>query len=150
LAFEPSKIPEDQCVQGHLDADPIYDVLLRVHGAKVSGRLTTEDASGPNHLYFMQGRPVGVQLAEYVHPLGQLLLELGRINGQTFVRAQPPSRRATGSQAGVQGSASSTTTRSKVLVIRPARSRALLPARLARVHVLPWHDVADRLQLHAA
>jgi hypothetical protein len=88
LAFEPSKIPEDQCVQGHLDADPIYDVLLRVHGAKVSGRLTTEDASGPNHLYFMQGKPVGVQLAEYVHPLGQLLLELGRINGQTFVRAQ--------------------------------------------------------------
>lgn len=88
MAFEPSKIPDDQCVQGHLDADPIYDVLLRVHQAKVSGRLTTEDANGSNHLYFMQGRPVGVQLAEYAHPLGQLLLELGRINGQTFVRAQ--------------------------------------------------------------
>ena len=36
----------------------------------------------------MQGRPVGVQLAERVHPLGQLLLELGRTNGATFLRAQ--------------------------------------------------------------
>jgi hypothetical protein len=36
----------------------------------------------------MQGRPVGVHLAEHFHPLGQLLLELGRCSGATFVRAQ--------------------------------------------------------------
>src|SRR5688572_3693412 len=88
MAFDPARIAEDSCVEGHLDGDPVYDVLLAVHTAKVSGRLTVEDAAGPNHMYFMQGRPIGVLLAEYVHPLGQLLLELGRVTGQTFVRAQ--------------------------------------------------------------
>jgi hypothetical protein len=86
--FEPARIPEDSSVEGHLDGDPVYEVLLAVHGARATGRLTVEDASGPNHLFFMEGRPVGVALSEFVHPLGQLLLELGRINGQTFVKAQ--------------------------------------------------------------
>lgn len=88
MAFDPSRIPDDQCVEGHLDGDPIYAVLLALHAGRVTGRLTVEDAAGKNHLFFMQGRPVGVSLAEYAHPLGQLLLELGRVNGQTFVRAQ--------------------------------------------------------------
>lgn len=88
MAFDPSRIPDDSCAEGHLDGDPIYDVLMAVHGARATGRLTVEDAAGPNHMFFMQGRPVGVALAEYVHPLGQLLLELGRVNGATFVRAQ--------------------------------------------------------------
>src|SRR5687768_7492047 len=88
MAFDPGRTAEDTCVEGHLDGDPVYDVLLSMHGAKVSGRLTVEDSAGPNHMYFMQGKPVGVALAEYAHPLGQLLLELGRVNGQTFVRAQ--------------------------------------------------------------
>jgi hypothetical protein len=88
MTFDPSRIPEETCAEGHLDADPIYGVLLAVHGARITGRLSVEDAAGKNHLFFMQGRPVGVSLAEYAHPLGQLLLELGRVNGQTFVRAQ--------------------------------------------------------------
>ncbi|HEY4219754.1 MAG TPA: DUF4388 domain-containing protein, partial [Myxococcota bacterium] len=86
--FDPGRIPEDSCVEGHLDGEPIYDVLTAIHGARATGRLTVEDGSGPNHMFFMEGRPVGVALSEYVHPLGQLLLELGRINGQTFVKAQ--------------------------------------------------------------
>lgn len=88
MTFDPSRVPEDTCVEGHLDGDPVYDVLLAMHAGRTTGRLSVEDAAGKNHLFFMQGRPVGVSLAEYAHPLGQLLLELGRVNGQTFVRAQ--------------------------------------------------------------
>ena len=88
MTFEPARVPEDTCVEGHLDGDPIYGLLLGMHAARITGRLTVEDAAGKNHLFFMQGRPVGVALAEYAHPLGQLLLELGRVNGQTFVRVQ--------------------------------------------------------------
>ncbi|MBI1945210.1 MAG: hypothetical protein HYS27_05915 [Deltaproteobacteria bacterium] len=88
MSFDPSRVPEDTCVEGHLDGDAVYDVLLSLHASRITGRLTVEDAAGKNHLFFMQGRPVGVSLAEYAHPLGQLLLELGRVNGATFVRAQ--------------------------------------------------------------
>ncbi len=88
VAFDPARVPDDSCVEGHLDGDPVYDVLQAIHTARSTGRLTVEDGTGPNHMFFMEGRPVGVALSEYVHPLGQLLLELGRINGQTFVRAQ--------------------------------------------------------------
>lgn len=88
MAFDPARIDEDSCADGHLGADPIHEVLLSIDARRATGRLTVEDASGPNHMYFMQGRPVGVQLSEYFHPLGQLLLELGRIDGATFVNAQ--------------------------------------------------------------
>lgn len=88
MPFDPSRIPDETCADGHLDGAPIYDVLMALHAAKATGRLTIDDGRGPNHMFFMQGRPVGVSLAEYVHPLGQLLLELGRANGATFVRAQ--------------------------------------------------------------
>lgn len=88
MAFDPSSVPDESCVEGHLDTDPVYQVLLALHAGRITGRLTVEDAAGKNHLYFMQGRPVGVALAEYAHPLGQLLLELGRVDGKTFVRAQ--------------------------------------------------------------
>jgi len=86
--FDPAKIADDACVDGHLDTDPIYAVLLSLGQRLITGRLTIADAAGDNHMYFMQGRPVGVHLAEHFHPLGQLLLELGRMSGATFVRAQ--------------------------------------------------------------
>ncbi len=86
--FDPSTISEDACLDGHLDSDPIYAVLLSLGAKVVTGRLTIADAAGDNHMYFMQGRPVGVHLAEHFHPLGQLLLELGRMTGGVFVRAQ--------------------------------------------------------------
>lgn len=88
MVFDPTRLADGTSVEGHLDAEPIYEVLLTIHRTQVTGRLTVDDATGPNHMYFMQGRPVGVALAEYIHPLGQLLLELGRVNGATFVRAQ--------------------------------------------------------------
>lgn len=87
--FDPVKIPDDACAEGHLDSDPIFGVLLALGQKLVTGRLTIADAAGDNHMYFMQGRPVGVHLAEHFHPLGQLLLEIGRLDGATFVRAQP-------------------------------------------------------------
>lgn len=86
--FDPAKISDDACAEGHLDSDPIYGVLLALGQKLITGRLTIADAAGDNHMYFMQGRPVGVHLAEHFHPLGQLLLELGRMDGATFVRAQ--------------------------------------------------------------
>ncbi len=86
--FDPLTIPNDACATGHLDVDAIYEVLLSIHRSSATGRLTIKDAAGDNHIFFRQGKPVGVHLAEFVHPLGQLLLELGVINGQTFVRAQ--------------------------------------------------------------
>ncbi len=86
--FDPAKIADDACADGHLDRDPIYAVLLALGQQLITGRLTIDDAAGENHMYFMQGRPVGVHLAEHFHPLGQLLLELGRMSGATFVRAQ--------------------------------------------------------------
>ncbi len=86
--FDPSAIADEACVEGHLDADPIYGVLLSLGQKQVTGRLTVADAAGDNHMYFMQGRPVGVQLAEHFHPLGQLLLELGKCSGAMFVKAQ--------------------------------------------------------------
>lgn len=88
VAFNPLAVEEDGSVVGHLDADPMYEILLAVQKAQVTGRLTVEDAAGQNHMYFMQGQPVGVQLSEYIHPLGQLLLELGRVDGRGFVAAQ--------------------------------------------------------------
>lgn len=88
MAFDPLGIDDDQCSAGHLDADPIYEVLMALQRARSTGRLTVEDAAGENHMYFMQGQPVGVQLAEYIHPLGQLLLELGYVDGRGFVQAQ--------------------------------------------------------------
>ncbi|MDP2341379.1 MAG: hypothetical protein Q8O67_10495 [Deltaproteobacteria bacterium] len=86
--FDPAAIPDDACVDGHLDSAPVYQVLLALGQKLTTGRLTIADAAGDNHMYFMQGRPVGVHLAEHFHPLGQLLLELGRMSGGTFVRAQ--------------------------------------------------------------
>jgi hypothetical protein len=86
--FDPVTISDDACADGHLDTDAIYAVLQGLGKGAVTGRLTIADAAGDNHMYFMQGRPVGVHLAEHFHPLGQLLLELGRMSGATFVRAQ--------------------------------------------------------------
>lgn len=88
MAFNPLAIEEDGALVGHLDTDPMYEVLMAVQKTQVTGRLTVEDAAGENHMYFMQGQPVGVQLSEYIHPLGQLLLELGRVDGRGFVAAQ--------------------------------------------------------------
>lgn len=88
MSFDPRSIPEDTCAQGHLDQDPIPELLLSIQAQRSTGKLTIEDNIGAHHMFFMQGRPVSVQLAEYFHPLGQLLLELGYINGSTFVKAQ--------------------------------------------------------------
>lgn len=88
MAFDPSRIDDDQCGEGHLDEVPIYDVLMAVQRSQATGRLTIQEAAGENHMYFMRGQPVGVELAEMLHPLGQLLLELGRINGAAYVKAQ--------------------------------------------------------------
>ena len=71
--FDPATIADEACIEAHLDADPIHGVLLSLGQKQITGRLTVADAAGDNHMYFMQGRPAGVQLAEHFHPLGQRL-----------------------------------------------------------------------------
>lgn len=88
MNFDPTRIDEDGLGEGHLDETPVHSILLSVQRTGATGRLTIEDAAGQNHMYFMRGQPVGVQLAEFHHPLGQLLLELGRIDATIFLKAQ--------------------------------------------------------------
>lgn len=88
MAFDPSRIPEDASGTGQLDVDPLHAVLSALHRHQATGRLTLTEAVGENHMYLMQGQPVGVQLAERIHPLGQLLLELGLVDGRGFLAAQ--------------------------------------------------------------
>jgi len=88
MSYDPMTISEDTAESGHLDDTPMHDILLGIKDSAATGRLTVNDAAGENHMFFMQGRPVGVVLSEYLHPLGQLLLELGDINAETFLEAQ--------------------------------------------------------------
>ena len=88
MAFDPTEIDEDHLVDGHLNDTPIHRVLMAVQANQTTGRLTIPTPHGENHMFFMRGQPVGVTLSEIRHPLGQMLLELGHINGAQFVRAQ--------------------------------------------------------------
>jgi hypothetical protein len=88
VAFDPSAVPDGNMGEGHLDDIPIYRLFLQLQTQEETGRLTVHNASGDNHLFFMRGNPVGIQLAEFFHPFGQFLLEMGRIDGATFLRAQ--------------------------------------------------------------
>jgi hypothetical protein len=81
-------LSDDQHLNGHFDTDPMYSVLLTLHQTTMNGRLSVRGELGDSHMFFAAGRPVGVTLFDTTHPLGQLLLELGRVNGSTFVMAQ--------------------------------------------------------------
>jgi hypothetical protein len=86
--FDPASVAEDATARGHLDESPIWEVMLAIRDRSATGRLSVSAPAGENHMFFMRGQPVGVQLADYAHPLGQLLLELGRIDAHTFILAQ--------------------------------------------------------------
>ncbi len=88
LGFDLAAIKDETVGSGSLDEAPMYEVLLALSKDQSTGRLTVENATGANHMFFMRGQPVGVQLAEFFHPLGQLLLELGRCDAATFLKAQ--------------------------------------------------------------
>ena len=72
----------------HMDNCPLYKALLTVEEKKATGRMTIEEHNGQNHMYFMQGMPVGVQTSKYLAPLGQLLLERNLCDATTFISAQ--------------------------------------------------------------
>lgn len=88
MNFDPTAVNEGETAEGHLDETPIYELFLQMHKTKETGRLTVHNALGDNHLFLMRGNPVGIHLSEYFRPLGQFLLELGKVNGQTFLQAQ--------------------------------------------------------------
>jgi hypothetical protein len=91
MSFQTSQLQalsDGERLEGSFEVNPLYTVLLALHQTRSSGRLTAIDEHGEHHMFFMMGRPVGVTLGEPVHPIGQLLLELGRINGTVFVQAQ--------------------------------------------------------------
>lgn len=72
----------------HMDNCPLYKALLTLEEKKATGRMTIEEHNGQNHMYFMQGMPVGVQTSKYLAPLGQLLLERNLCDATTFINAQ--------------------------------------------------------------
>lgn len=88
MAFDPSALADESSYEGHLDRESMSSLLATMLREKVTGRITIRDENGANYLYFMQGRPVGVVLSQVLHPLGQLLLELGKVDSAQFVKAQ--------------------------------------------------------------
>lgn len=88
MAFDPTQLPDDSTFEGNLANEPMAELLSTVIRSKATGRIFIQDEVGPNCLYFMQGRPVGVMLSQVIHPLGQLLLELGKVDSAQFVKAQ--------------------------------------------------------------
>ena len=87
MAFDPSQQPDETSYEGHLDQESMGQVLAEILRHKVTGRITVRDDNGANHLFFMAGKPVGVVLSHVMHPLGQLLLELGKVDSAQFVKA---------------------------------------------------------------
>ena len=88
MAFDPSTQADESTYEGHLDQESMSSLVTTMLREKVTGRITIRDENGANYLYFMQGRPVGVVLSIVLHPLGQLLLELGKVDSAQFVKAQ--------------------------------------------------------------
>jgi hypothetical protein len=88
MALEPADMADESSYEGHLGQESMAHILGVLMAARTTGRISVRDASGLNHLFFMQGRPVGVVLSQVTHPLGQLLLELGKVDSAQFVRAQ--------------------------------------------------------------
>lgn len=86
--FDPAQIADGASYQGNLAEEPMAQLLMRLLKERATGRLSVRDEHGENLLFFMQGRPVGVILSQVVHPLGQLLLELGKVDSTQFVKAQ--------------------------------------------------------------
>ena len=73
--FDPNDISDMDVMSVHMDNFPLYKALQQVEKTKATGRMTIEEHDGENHMYFMQGKPVGVQTSRYLAPLGQLMLE---------------------------------------------------------------------------
>ena len=88
MGLDPQHMADEASYEGHLSGEPMARVLATLVEQRATGRLTVQESAGASHMFFMQGRPVGVVLAQVTHPLGQLLLELGKIDSAQFVRAQ--------------------------------------------------------------
>lgn len=88
-AFNPYQLLEGETVHGSFLKQPVYEVFTAIIESCTTGALGVPGEVGLNRLFFREGHPVGVSLAESYVPLGQLLLELGYIDGATFLRAKP-------------------------------------------------------------
>jgi len=87
--FDPSRLLDGESVQGSFLEEPVHVVLSVLIESCCTGVLSVPMETGLNQLFFREGQPVGVKLAEAYVPLGQLLLELGHIDGGTFLKAKP-------------------------------------------------------------
>lgn len=69
---------------------PVYEVLARLYDDKGTGKLSLLNSQSTRafSLFFRQGLPVGVSLDEICAPLGQLLLEMGRVSAKDYVEVQ--------------------------------------------------------------
>ena len=100
VEFNPDALSEMEVMEVHMDQCPLYKALLAIKQTQATGRMTIHDSTGENHMFFMQGRPVGVQTSRYLAPLGQLLLERNLCDAPTFVDAQRRIRDGGGLLAG--------------------------------------------------
>jgi len=100
VEFKPDALSDMEVIEVHMDHCPLYKALLLIKDTQATGRMTIEDSTGENHMFFMQGRPVGVQTSRYLAPLGQLLLERNLCDAPTFVDAQRRIRDGGGLLAG--------------------------------------------------
>ncbi len=86
--FEPQTMSDMQSVEASFAQLPIYAVLAKLFDEQATGKLRLLDGAGSFSLFFRQGLPVGVDLDEICAPLGQLLLELGRVTAEDYVCVQ--------------------------------------------------------------
>jgi hypothetical protein len=79
----------EKYTQGSLAETPLWELLLALFRSKKSGKLCIGGQDRTQSILFLKdGEPVGVELAEFFVPLGQLLLELGLIDSNIFIEAQ--------------------------------------------------------------
>lgn len=86
--FDPKSLLDDQSGRWSFEETPTYAVFAALVDGRLTGMVTSRPDADASKLFFREGQPVGVQLAEVYAPLGQLLLELGHIDAATFVKAQ--------------------------------------------------------------
>lgn len=87
-AFDPTSLIDDETGTWSFDRFPVPEVLATLADRGLTGLLRLRQGDRSHRLYLREGQPVGVDLAEVVAPLGQVLLELGDLNAASYVQAQ--------------------------------------------------------------
>lgn len=82
--FDPTQLLDDQSGEWSFDHNPVYEVLVRISTDRVTGVCSCGAGKQVDRLFFREGTPVGVSLAENYATLGELLLEHGDIDAAIY------------------------------------------------------------------